>query len=94
MTPDTNKTIIRHLKGIVAALEKEGCAASNDIPDSLIALVEYINKSLDGTWNDASRHIMYMRNPGNLTIDLINKIANQRDIKVEIKDDRVIFSKN
>ena len=109
MHQDDRKTIIRHLKGIVAVLEKEG-KPTRDIPEAIHRFREGIEKSLDKKWNGVANHVMAIRRPSsafavtdlaredvsreNTEMDrCLKDIAESRGIKVEIGRNQVVFSK-
>ena len=102
MSPETSKTIIRHLKGIVAAMEKE--VEEDKVDTRSKTLEKDINDILDGKWNGIVEHRMTIRLPlGSNGIDaetkeVLSRIVVKRGIKVDIQSDHaryciVVFSK-
>lgn len=102
MTTETKKDVVRHLKGIIAALEKdeEGMLELSRIDK----LGKDINGILDGKWNNGDEHRMTIRLPlGSRGVSaetdrLLTNIAIKRSIKVNIESDHaryciVVFSK-
>ena len=103
MNDDTRKTMIRHYKGIVAALEKEEShyqLTLREVDEAHESRFEKeINDILDKKWNNGHEHRMTLRPQfGRQTLDietksLLDKIAVNRNITVSIERYIVTFSK-
>lgn len=91
MTSETKKTIIRHLKGIVAALEnEENIESKGDWRETYRLNIE---RMLDSEWDDNGQKIMLVRKLKQESKEILKKIALERGLNIKIEEERVIFKK-
>ncbi len=76
MTTETRKIVIRHLKGVISALEKE----KEDDDDRIATMIENV---LDGKWSHGKEHRMHLRTSD--CVESGEKVAIKRGLMFKIE---------